>query len=207
MADGLNIPKCGRRGVHSQNFSCVLLLLMTLLQGCGGKINPLDGASAEPEVVFIAENIGPILAAFAPASVRLHPLSRWDALAAEPTLLCHIELLDDNDDPIKWPAVVEITIRPVSGPLAAAAQPITSMLGRSSETLRFRFTVIDSESAAKQFDPISRSYLARLAGLPAWAARRPAVSVTIRAACPLPPASSVDLDTDGEIAAAAAVSQ
>ena len=211
MADGLKISECRRRGTGVWQPACALLVAMallqsmTLLQGCDGKTHPLDGGSTGPGVTFTAENIGPILAAFAPASVRLHPLSRWDALAVEPTLLCHIELLDDNDDPIKWPAVVEITIRPVSGVLATAPEPISGILGQSTEALRFRFTVIDSESAARQFDPVSRSYLARLAGLPAWAARRPAVSVSIRAVCPISPASSIELDTDGEIPAGTVV--
>ena len=207
MIATLIIPTCGRHCTNRTRLATTLLLIMAGLQGCGGKIHPLDTASTGADVVFNAENIGPILSAFAPVSVRLHPLSRWDALAAEPTLLCHLELLDENDDPIKWPAVVEVTIRPVSNPLATATEPITSILTRPSDPLRFRFTVIDAESAAKQFDPISRSYLARLASLPAWAARRPAVSVTIRAVCPVPPASSIDLDTDGEIPAGTVIPQ
>ncbi len=207
MADGLNNSESRRHGAGLWQPACALLLATALLQGCGGKIRPLDATSTGSGVTFTAENIGPVLAAFAPASVRLHPLSRWDALATEPTLLCHVELLDDNDDPIKWPASVEITIRPVGGVLATATQPISGMLGRSGDALRFRFTVVDSESAARQFDPVSRSYLARLSGLPEWAAKKPAVSVSIRAVCPIPPASSIDLDTDGEIPAATVVPQ
>jgi hypothetical protein len=182
--------------------------------GCHRNIREADGSDLEAPGTFGADAVAPILSNFAPTSVRLHPLSRWDAQAAEPTLLVYVELLDDSNDPVKWPTSVTLTITPsgdtlmtalteLATPSAAAtgtAEDPAKVLPDSARTpVRFRFAALDAGAAARTFDPVSRSYLARLTGLPRWAKGRPQVTVDIVSICPLPPDSVIELEYQGVI--------
>ncbi len=177
------------------------------ISGCGRNIREAVGSDLEAPGTFGAEAVAPILGSFAPTSVRLHPLSRWDAQAAEPTLLIYVELLDDSNDPVKWPASVTLTITPSGGPLMTTIAELASATAAAGGTpadgaatpVRFRFAALDASAAARTFDPVSRSYLARLTGLPRWAKGRPQVTVDILSICPLPPDSVIELEYQGVV--------
>lgn len=178
------------------------------LGACSPNVREADGSDLEAPGTFGAEAVAPILSSFAPTSVRLHPLSRWDAQAVEPTLLIYVELLDDSNDPVKWPASVTLTITPsgttlsmsaIAEPATPKPNPAPAQPEAAGTPVRFRFASLDATAAARTFDPVSRSYLARLTGLPRWAAARPQVTVDILSICPLPPDSVIELEYQGGI--------
>ena len=177
-----------RGGVLAHSVCAVLLAAMLGATGCARQSNSALPAGQQPlPETFSAELVTESLASFGPTSIRLHPLSRWDASAAQPTLVCGIEVLDQADDAIKWPLAAELTISPAQG---------------SGADVRFAFLALDAAASKAMFDPVSRAYMVRLGDLPAWAASRPAVSVRIKVAAPLPPNSMATLENDGLISPA-----
>lgn len=146
-------------------------LLALTLAACSGGSG--DGAG---RVALIAPDQADTLALpgadqlaadFAPATIRVHPLSRWESAGSnsKPRAIVHIELLDALGRGITWPGVLIVTV------------------GTSQQALDLR-TLAENDAA---YDRITRTYIATLEN-----ADRASVTVRFRAA----PANS-ELRADG----------
>lgn len=148
-------------------------LLIAPLAACSGGSG--DGAG---RVALIAPDQADTLtlpkadqltAEFGPATIRVHPLSRWESAGTDtkskPRAIVHVELLDALGRGITWPGVLIVSV------------------GTSQQALDLR-TLTENDAA---YDRITRTYIATIDN-----ADRAAVTVRFRAA----PANS-ELRADG----------
>jgi hypothetical protein len=106
---------------------------------------------------------GPTLNAFAPAAVRLYPLTHAQPTGpgGRPVLVVHVEVKDGWGDSIKAPGELVVRVAPLSGWGAARE-------GETREPSRWRVDMIDAELNSAWFDPATRTYQVRLSNLPTW---------------------------------------
>ncbi|MBL8760364.1 MAG: hypothetical protein JNL50_03595 [Phycisphaerae bacterium] len=108
---------------------------------------------------------------FAPARLRLHPLSHLerDAAGLPTRLVCHAEFQDRWFDSVKACGVVEVQL------YRGSATP-----GMDEQVARWTVDLTDLEANARWFDPVTRTYRVQL-DLPSWTERATAGSMRLRA--------------------------
>ncbi len=108
---------------------------------------------------------------FAPARLRLHPLSHLERdEAGRPTrLVCHAEFQDRWFDSVKACGVMEVQL------YRGSATP-----GMDEQVARWSVDLTDLEANARWFDPVTRTYRVQL-DLPSWTERATAGSMRLRA--------------------------
>ena len=93
---------------------------------------------------------------FAPASVRIHPLTHLDQTDdGEVLLVCHIELLDPWGESVRGVGNMKVSL---FGP----ARPV------STEDAVWLFDLNDLKTNNTLYDPATRTYRLQLIELPAW---------------------------------------
>ena len=93
---------------------------------------------------------------FAPATVRIHPLTQLDQDdEGEPLLVCHIELLDPWDESVRGVGNMKVSL---FGP----PRPV------STEDAVWLFDLNDLQTNNLLYDPATRTYRLQLINLPAW---------------------------------------
>lgn len=170
----------GKRRMAFRRAACgvvlgALLLGVSVVGGCG--------------VIVGAERwegdatLGP----FAPARLRLHPLSHLDRDEAglPKRLVCHAEFQDRWFDSVKACGVVEVQL------YRGSAAP-----GMDEQVAKWTVDLTDLEANARWFDPVTRTYRVQL-DLPAWTERATTGSMRLRA-------EYVPQAKDGETASAGA---
>lgn len=127
------------------------------------------------------------LGPFAPARLRLHPLSHLDRDEAglPKRLVCHAEFQDRWFDSVKACGVVEVQL------YRGSAAP-----GMDEQVAKWTVDLTDLEANARWFDPVTRTYRVQL-DLPAWTERATTGSMRLRA-------EYVPQAKDGETASAGA---
>lgn len=126
------------------------LLIATLLLCACQASNPAHNAQVPA---------GGVRTPFAPASIRVHPLTHFDRDAdGRAVLVAHVELLDAWNDTVKGVGALELQLyRPLGASGAVASQE-----------LAWRLDLNDAETNATLYDPATRTYRIQLGGLPAW---------------------------------------
>lgn len=132
-------------------------LLLTLpLSGCiHPRLTNAPGAVSTPPT-FRASAVGP----FAPASLRVHPLTHLErALDDQVYLLVHIQLRDRWSDVCKGVGLMQFQLYQPTG-LGGS--------GQEEQILRWEADLNDLERNAVFFDPATQTYRFSLRDLPAW---------------------------------------
>jgi len=129
-----------------------LIVVPTVLSGCAGV-----GAQAPGGRQLLADLPG----AFAPASIRVHPLTQLSRdQSGEPQIILHAEMLDAWGDTVKGAGRLSVRIVSVDDALDEARV--------GADELRWDVDLLDLERNAAHYDPSSRTYRVVLGGLPAW---------------------------------------
>lgn len=112
------------------------------------------------------------LGPFAPARLRLHPLTHLerDEAGLPKRLICHAEFQDRWFDSVKACGVVEVQLYRGSGVAA----------GMDEQVARWSVDLTDLEANARWFDPVTRTYRMQL-DLPAWTTPQTTGSMRLRA--------------------------
>ena len=97
---------------------------------------------------------------FAPASLRIHPLTRVDRdNAGAAWIYCHLELRDAWGDTCKGVGALQLQLyRPVGGRAS----------GLGTQELAWDIDLSDLDKNASFFDPATRTYRFPLQNAPAW---------------------------------------
>lgn len=108
---------------------------------------------------------------FAPARLRLHPLSHLerDEAGLPKRLVCHAEFQDRWFDSVKACGVMEVQL------YRGSATP-----GMDEQVARWSVDLTNLEANARWFDPVTRTYRVQL-DLPAWTERATTGSMRLRA--------------------------
>lgn len=111
------------------------------------------------------------LGPFAPARLRLHPLSHLerDEVGLPKRLVCHAEFQDRWFDSVKACGVIEVQLYRGS-----------NTPGMDEQIARWTVDLTDLEANARWFDPVTRTYRVQL-DLPAWTERATTGSMRLRA--------------------------
>jgi hypothetical protein len=146
---------------RTRRIAGVLLPLLGLsLAGCAADMSGGRGAGP-PDALPKA---GPALAAspFAPASLRVFPLTRLDRdTDGRGIIVFHFELRDRWGDGVKWPGNLQIQLYRPTGNLFS---------GMEVQEREWSVTdMADPEGNSALFDPATRTYRVQLGGLPDWA--------------------------------------
>lgn len=107
---------------------------------------------------------------FAPARLRLHPLSHLerDEAGLPKRLVCHAEFQDRWFDSVKACGVLEVQL------YRGSTTP-----GMDEQVARWSVDLTDLEANARWFDPVTRTYRVQL-DLPAWTERATTGSMRLR---------------------------
>lgn len=144
----------GRRGVVA---ACAAACVM-VSAGCGviGGAERWEGDAT----------VGP----FAPARLRLHPLSHLerDEAGLPKRLVCHAEFQDRWFDSVKACGVMEVQL------YRGSTTP-----GMDEQVAKWTVDLTDLEANARWFDPVTRTYRVQL-DLPAWTERATTGSMRLR---------------------------
>lgn len=141
-----------------------ILLCVAPLAGCGWMTGSRQTSGERtPGAGETRLTPGPALNAFAPASVRLYPLTHAQAVgpAGRPVLVVHVEVKDAWGDSIKAAGEMVVRVAALSGWGAARE-------GEKRDPSRWRIDMTDPELNSAWFDPATRTYQVRLSTLPAW---------------------------------------
>ncbi len=129
----------------------LILAALVLAGGCrGGAVSPFEGRRDQPGVAF----------PFAPASMRIHPLSR--VAPEERTIICHLEFRDSWGDTAK-----------------AAGTLAIELVGDDDSSARWDIDLSDLDANGRLYDPATRTYRIRLREAPEWV--RPGTPARLRA--------------------------
>jgi len=111
---------------------------------------PHEGGGARPGVAY----------PFAPASMRIHPLTRLErGDGGRPLLVCHVEVKDAWGDTTKSIGALQVQLyRPGEGPDASLER----------QELRWDVDLSDLTLNARLYDPATRTYRLPLRDLPPW---------------------------------------
>lgn len=94
---------------------------------------------------------------FAPASVRIHPLTHLDrGPTGEPVLVCHIELLDPWGESVRGVGNLKVSLFGPSRPV-------------STEDAVWNFDLNSLTTNDTLYDPATQTYRLHLVDLPEWA--------------------------------------
>lgn len=149
-----------RRRIMGMRVAAILLLLAGLA-ACGVQRGvPTPGGSSPAPVAAASCD------AFAPRTMRIHPLTHIDAITdkggTHPVLVLHVELKDRYGDTVKWLGAMQVTM----------SRPVVGMTpGLETQELRWdvrEFHVADTNAA--YFDPTTRTYRIVLE-TPEWVGR------------------------------------
>jgi hypothetical protein len=135
--------------------SAILKLPLTCVLLCGlASCETVPGSATGPRPGQTVVN------AFAPASIRVHPLTHLDRDAdGRPMILLHLELRDSWGDACKAVGTVVVELyRPSQG--------VTSGLER--QELVWEIDLSDLDINRTLFDPATRTYRFQLTDLPGW---------------------------------------
>lgn len=138
--------------------------LVMALAGCGWMTGSRQTAGVRsPAAGETRLTPGPALNPFAPASVRLYPLTHAQPMGpgGRPVLVVHVEVKDAWGDSIKAAGEMVVRVAPLSGWGAARE-------GETREPSRWRIDMIDAELNSAWFDPATRTYQVRLSNLQTW---------------------------------------
>lgn len=125
--------------------------LMTMVAGCA---DTTSGAR-RPERVGAEVLRSGVVTPFAPAAIRVHPLTQISRDGAgSPVIVLHIELLDAWRDGVKGVGLLRVD---VSG---------------EGESRRWDVNLYDMSINAPAYDPATRTYRLQLEKLPAWLSER-----------------------------------
>lgn len=114
-----------------------------------------SSSRSAPVAAFSWSSLGP----FAPASMRVHPLTHVEKVAGgKAEVWLHVELRDRWGDGVK--GVGRMAIRLFG--------PKDGMSGPEAEVLRWDVDLNDLERNVELFDPATRTYRVQLGGGPAW---------------------------------------
>ncbi|MDX2018429.1 MAG: hypothetical protein SFY95_12430 [Planctomycetota bacterium] len=150
------------------------------LSGCGWMTGSRQTAGERsPAAGETRLTPGPALNPFAPASVRLYPLTHAQPMGpgGRPVLVVHVEVKDAWGDSIKSAGEMVVRVAPLSGwsglTRDAAAKDAGKDAGRGpgsarEEPSRWRIDMTEAELNSAWFDPATRTYQVRLSNLPAW---------------------------------------
>jgi hypothetical protein len=99
---------------------------------------------------------------FAPASIRIHPLTRAESgRDGKPRIICHIEMHDAWGDTTKAIGQVQVQLyRPSVLPIGSA--------GTGEMELKWDTNLSDLKNNVLLWDPPTRTYRLPLEGAPAW---------------------------------------
>jgi|GEM_PF-2913908 len=120
----------------------------------------MDEAGAQAVVLPAGERV---VEGFRPRSVRVHPLSRWEAAGddgagrgalgrASATLIVHVELLDAGSQGVKWPGVLGVVIDP-----------------DGDDVGQWWLDLTDPAANAASWDAVTRTYVLRRSVPTSWA--------------------------------------
>lgn len=137
--------------LHGMGRGGLLVLVMAFAGGCGGVSLPFEGLRAQPGVAF----------PFAPAAMRIHPLSRIEEAR---TIVCHVEFRDTWGDTAK-----------------ASGQLVIELVdaGAAEGPVRWDIDLSDLDANGRLYDPATRTYRIRLREAPEWVS--PGSSASLRA--------------------------
>lgn len=138
---------------------CSIFLLLVLLCAClvcSGCVQPRYQPVQEVQVLDYAGKVGP----FAPASLRVHPLTHLERdLEGQVFLLTHIQLRDQWSDVCKGVGTMQFYLYKPTG-LGGA--------GQEEQVLRWEISLFDLNQNAVFFDPATQTYRFSLGDLPLW---------------------------------------
>jgi hypothetical protein len=140
---------------HSQrHIAALLAAILAALAAAGCQTRPKSGLTGR------AGPGGQIASPFAPAAIRLHPLTRVDRdSAGQPMLVVYMDIRDAWDDPVKAIGMLEIQLyRPAAGPGP----------GMDEQELLWNLDLADLELNGKLYDPVTHMYRLPLLEAPEW---------------------------------------
>lgn len=134
----------------SPKFRGLLILSLCILSCCAPTPSPNGWGADSP-----ADRPYP----FAPASMRIFPLTRLDADAAgKPMIICHIEFRDAWGDGVKAVGRMQVTMSGSGTPLGGARQDLPP--------LTWDIDLSNLDNNAKLYDRATRTYRIQLVDLP-----------------------------------------
>lgn len=129
-------------------FAVSATLLACAASGCGSlQSRILVNIGEVPEGIALPGAEGTV-AAFAPAELRVHPLSRLDGTGTARRAILHLELVDAFGHDVKWPGVTRVEF--------------TGSRGAGSLFPPAWVDLTSGEMNAASFDSISRCYVLKL---------------------------------------------
>jgi hypothetical protein len=131
-----------------------VLVLAVVAPACQQQLRPPTGR-ADP-----AETLSP----FAPAAIRLHPLTRIDRDdKGAATIIAYLDIRDGWDDPAKALGSLKIQLYRPAGPVASVDE----------QSLTWDVDLSDLDNNARLYDPVTHMYRLPLLDAPAWVIPEP----------------------------------
>ena len=143
--------------------SCLLLMGLTLaVTGC----QLWDTSPGQPT--------GTGMDMFAPTTMRIHPLTRFQGTGNLDRLLVHLEVTDQFADPTKGVGAVQLTLH---------AFDRLARGGRGAVLQQWSFDLTAADQQPRYWDPITRTYVFKfdLPDYPQLASRKAVISATFTA--------------------------
>lgn len=135
-------------------------LTLAALASCG----PTNWGWVEPAVV--SNDLRPDYRPFAPASIRIYPLTHLGLDDNDdPAIICHIELRDRWGDSVKALGMLQVQLYQPRGGLDAET---------ARQILKWDAALQNERTNAALYDPATQTYRLTLGGLPPWIAERAA---------------------------------
>lgn len=98
---------------------------------------------------------------FAPASIRVYPLTHVAPDAGAARIVTHVELRDRWGDSVKAPGTLAVLLYGSEGGRASAPEV---------QLMRWDIDLVDPQRNSGFYDPATRTYRFQLTGAPAWTA-------------------------------------